>query len=145
MMPTEIVDLEVQEVSLVDEPANQHARVVLFKRNAPVSAVLEDLQRRVDALSSANVTMETSEMPTLSETIMKSLEPSPSDTDKERAEKELVRKQLETGAVTAEAIAANLILEAHARQIQKRDGCSFETAYTKAIVADPQTAALAIG
>lgn len=32
-MPTELTDIEVEEVSLVDRPANQAARVLLFKRD----------------------------------------------------------------------------------------------------------------
>lgn len=35
-MPFNLTDLELDEISLVDEPANQQAKVVLFKRNNPI-------------------------------------------------------------------------------------------------------------
>lgn len=34
-MPSELTDIELDEVSLVDEPANQQAAVVIFKRHEP--------------------------------------------------------------------------------------------------------------
>lgn len=57
-------------------------------------------------------------MATLSVTIVKSLESDLGDSEKEGSEKTLAKKQLELGVVSAKAIAANTILESHAREIQ---------------------------
>ncbi len=40
-MATELVDLTVTEISLVDVPANKSARIVLFKRDAPPPTLVE--------------------------------------------------------------------------------------------------------
>ena len=84
-------------------------------------------------------------MANLSETITKALMPDAGDTAKEAADKALVRKQLEVGAVTAEQVAADMILRARADTIMKRDKCSPEAGYVRAMEDDPALAATAAG
>lgn len=66
-------------------------------------------------------------------------------TDRERAGKALVRKQLETGHLTVGQAAAEMVIERRAHEIAKRDGVSYERAYVRAMDEDPETAALAAG
>ncbi len=124
-MTTKITDLRVEELSIVDRPANKGARVLLLKHDHR-----KDLQ----------------DMSTLTESIVKALRAEDADTDRERAEKALVRKQLEQGVVKAEAVAADLLLRAHATEIRKSEPTlTREQAYVRAINLYPDVAVLAIG
>lgn len=46
-MPHELVDIEVEEISLVDQPANPLAQVVLLKRAAPAPSLLHRVRSSV--------------------------------------------------------------------------------------------------
>lgn len=49
-MPRELFELELDELSLVDRPCNQEAKVSLFKRENPQEDNMEQLQEQINAL-----------------------------------------------------------------------------------------------
>ena len=121
-MPRQLINLTLDEVSSVDEPANPHARVVLMKR------------------------MEEHHMaPSIGDALTKALSPDPTDTEREAADKALVRKQLETGALKAEQYGAELALESHAASIRKADpSVTPEQAYVRAMEQNPALAKMLV-
>lgn len=138
-MPTLLKLDRIDEVSLVDASANPLAKVLIMKRgsNDPASQ-LADLNRRVDALSKtapvAHQLKEAATMaPSISETILKSLQPDVTDSDRVRLDKAVTKMALASGHTSVEKVSAELALEGLARTIQKRDGCSFEAGYVKAL------------
>lgn len=60
MDPTELVDLELSEVSLVDVPANKSATISLFKRDNDMDKdEIKKFQDEIDALKADKTTLET--------------------------------------------------------------------------------------
>lgn len=117
---TTLLQLEmIDEVSIVDKGANPGARVMFTKMEESMSS--------------------------LTEAVAKALVQNDGDTDNERANKALVRKQLESGKLTVEQVAAEMSIEARAREIVKRDGGSYEQAYVRAMDEDPAAASKAAG
>jgi len=53
-MPTELTDLVLDEVSLVDNPANQLATVALFKRDNPMDEEIQKKDQEIETLKSEN-------------------------------------------------------------------------------------------
>lgn len=76
-------------------------------------------------------------MSSLTETLVKALKANPADSEKDASRKALIQKQLATGVLKAEAFAAELIIEAKAREIVKSgQGLSYEQAYVKVLETD---------
>ena len=120
-MPRELKTLVIEEVSAVDAPANAGARVVLLKRDGR-AAEIADLQRRIDALL-AKQTAPVPGAPTITKEAPVS----------QAMRKRVANMALETGATTFTKLAAEAVIEAKAREVQKRDGGSFEQAYVTAL------------
>lgn len=117
---------EVDSISLVDRGDNPGAVVAIHKRAEPLK----------------NRNMKEFEMASLTEIIAKALEPSIGDSEKEAMRKAIVKKQLDRGVLTIEGYAAELLLEAHALSIAKRDKCSYEVGFVRAIDENPDVARL---
>ncbi len=129
-MPTELLDLTLEEVSAVDRPANPGARVVLMKREgAAAPAHAQPEEQRV--------------APTATEALAKALAPDAADGRTEAEHKAVLKAGLERGLVSAERATAELMLESLAKTAHRADpDKSFEQHYVRQLAAHPEIAAL---
>lgn len=135
-MPTMLENLTLEEVSLVDKSANQHAQITLFKRDTsqgePMTEETEKMAPEMDAKIKAYMKAKNCDRKTAMEALMKfdeteaEVETLKADVDKLKADNEALRKSLieEGYKITAEGVekkAPEEFIEVEGEQINKAD------------------------
>lgn len=125
-----VENLSVEEISLVDEPANKGARVVLLKRDARTNHH-EEIERMSEAIEKC---------------VRDSLRITGEESDRELARKRVIKRALDEGLTTITRIAAEQSLEQLAKALRAADpALSPERAFVRAMETEPELAAAAMG
>jgi hypothetical protein len=101
--------------------------------------------KRDGAHERESLNKEGSKMASITEAVAKAITSDPTDTEKQKFQKAVIRKQLALGILTVENVAADLALQGHAAELRKRallrgETMSPEQAYVKALAAYPELA-----
>ncbi len=123
-MPAAVRDLVVEEISLVDEPANKGARVVLLKRDHKGAADMDQ---------------------DLTETVTKTLAITGEESNQELARKRVIKRALDEGLTTVAKVAAEQSLEKIAKDLRAANPVlSPEAAFVRAMDLHPDLAEVAV-